>query len=302
MATRFPVPTWFKEPLFIFLLLGGALFALEPLVFDRSDDGAAQRIDITPKEIGWLADTWASRWQRPPTEDELRGLVDDYVRTEVFYRRALAMGLDRDDEVIRRRMVQKIEFLTEGLAAQVQPTEAQLQEFLQTNLEDYLVPEQRSFAHVYFNPDRHERAELDRLVTEAARMVRSTPPAELDLPELGDGFLLPHEVADISEYHVARQFGREFAADVFALAPGVWHGPIDSGFGRHLVFVTAVSESVTPDLADVRSEVTRDYLHQAKQRAKDSVYESLAEEFEITVDEEAVRAAALAAPAAGEDR
>jgi hypothetical protein len=142
--------SFLREPLAHFLVLGVALFAGYSLFSGRAEEKASQRIEVGPSEVEWLSANWEARWQRPPTEAELRGLADDWVRQEVLYREALKLGMDRDDEVIRRRMVQKIEFLTEDLAAQAQPTQAELLAFFQENLDDYRLPELRSFTHIYY--------------------------------------------------------------------------------------------------------------------------------------------------------
>ena len=293
---------WLKEPLLLFLLLGGALFAFEALILDRTDPGMDQQINMTTTEIGWLADTWESRWQRPPTQNELRGLVDDYIRTEVLYRQALTMGLDRNDEVIRRRMVQKIEFMTEDLASQAPPSDAQLRAYLQENPDLYVMPERRSFAHIYFNPDQRDRAATDAFIAETLAAIGETPASAVDLAEMGDRFMLPLKYDLVSESEAARQFGQNFAEAVFALEPGAWRGPADSGYGLHLVYVSRILPGSEPGLDQVRAEVQRDYVGSVKLEAREAVYGKLVEDFEITIDEEAILKSALPADPGSPDR
>ena len=281
-----------REPLVHYLALGLALFAGYALVTRGQDPGTDQLIQITELEVQWLSSTWESRWQRPPTEDELRGLVDAYIREEVLYREALSVGLDRDDQVIRRRLVQKLEFITEDHASQVQPSEAELQTFLQENLDTYRFPERRSFVHVYFNADRRGasvEADADRVLD----LLRTTSPSLEQAIELGDRFMLPHAYREMSEQETGRDFGSRFAASLFEVQPGEWQGPMGSGYGLHLVRVTAVVEGRVPDLSEVRNGVLRDFTAGARDRASQALYDNLRQQYEIEIDEEAISARVL---------
>lgn len=281
-----------REPLVHFFAVGVILFAGYSLLTGGADSGADRLIQVTETEVQWLASTWQSRWQRPPTEDELRGLVDAYIREEVLYREALSVGLDRDDQVIRRRLVQKLEFITEDLASQVQPSEVELQTFFQENVERYRVPERRSFQHVYFNLDRRgASAEQDaELVLER---LRAESPYISQAIVLGDRFMLQYEYRDLGEQEVARSFGSRFATDLFDAEPGEWQGPVLSGYGLHLVQVTSLTEGRVPDLSEVRDAVLLDYGTDARDRASQLLYDNLRIQYDIEIDEEAIRARAL---------
>jgi parvulin-like peptidyl-prolyl isomerase len=282
-----------REPWVHFLVLGVALFALSAVLSDRGADSSDQRIDMTATEIQWLARNWEARWQRPPTETELRGLVDDYIRQEVLYREALKMGLDRDDEIIRRRMVQKIEFLTEDLASQAQATEAELQAYLQENLDKYRLPERRSFTHIYFNFDQRGDAAVEA-AEETLAQLRASPNASINYAELGDRFMLAHDYSAQSQAEVSRQFGGRFATALFEVEPGDWQGPVGSGYGLHLVRVTDVWEGSVPELDRVRNEVVRDFASELRDQASEAMFSSLATQYEITIDEEAILSGSLA--------
>ena len=290
-----------KEPWVHFLALGIALFALSALWGDREGDGSDLQIEMTATEIQWLARNWEARWQRPPTETELRGLVDDYVRQEVLYREALKMGLDQDDEIIRRRMVQKIEFLTEDLASQAQPTEAELQTFLQQNLDKYRLPERRSFVHIYFNIDRRGEAAVEA-AEETLTQLQGAPEAAVDYAQLGDRFMLAYNYSALSEAEVARQFGGSFATSLFEVEPGEWQGPVWSGYGLHLVRVTDVWEGSVPELDQVRDEVLRDFAAELRDQARDAMFSSLSAQYEISIDEDAIAASALVVDSEGRSR
>ena len=281
-----------REPLVHYVALGIALFAGYALLTGTDDSGSDQLIQVSENEVQWLANTWESRWQRPPTNDELSGLVDAYIREEVLYREALAVGLDRDDQVIRRRLVQKLEFITEDLASQVQPSQTAFQAFFQENLDRYRIPEQRSFEHVYFNVDRRGpgvEADAERVL----ERLRTTSPGLQEAVMLGDRFMLQHAYRDLSEQGVARNFGARFATSLFEVEPGEWQGPIGSGFGLHLVRVTDVVEGRVPDLSEVRDDVLRDFGSDARERANQTLYDNLRLRYKIEIDDEAIRTLAL---------
>ena len=276
------------EPLVHYIGLGIVLFAGYALLTGRDESGSDRLIQVTQNEVQWLADSWQGRWQRPPTDEELRGLVDAYVREEVLYREALAVGLDRDDQVIRRRLVQKLEFITEDLASQVMPSEIQLQTFFTENLDRYRIPPRRSFQHVYFNADRRG-AGVEADAEDVLERLRATSPSLEEAVMLGDRFMLRYEYLDLSEEEVALQFGGRFAASLFRVEPGEWQGPIGSGLGLHLVRVVDVVEGRVPDLSEVRDEVLRDYGSEVRSRANEALYDNLRAQYQVEIDDEAIR-------------
>ena len=149
---------WAKEPLVHFLALGAFIFVLDGWLGGSSGDLAqGSAWSSTRSESPGSSRGWTRQWRRPPTEAELRGLIENRIREEVLYREALAMGLDQDDTIVRRRLVQKVEFLTEDMAAQSEPTDEQLSSYLQENHERYQVPARLSFRHIYFNADERGR-------------------------------------------------------------------------------------------------------------------------------------------------
>ena len=275
-----------REPLFHFAALGVVLFLVYAVASDLFSADASRRIEITASEIELLTETFQRRWQRPPTEEELRGLVDARVREEVLYREALAVGLDDNDVVVRRRMVQKMEMLSEDLASLADPTDQQLQEFFRERKEEYRFPPRLTFSHVYFNMDRRGAAGEEDAQRVLAEILAETPQPR-SAPERGDRLMLGHNFTQRSPEEVQREFGDRFAKALFELEPG-WHGPIVSGFGLHLVYVGKRAESRIPDYAEIRDELVIDYSRMRRDRANEVLYEGLSARYEVEIDEEAL--------------
>jgi hypothetical protein len=272
------VKRFFGEPLVHFLLLGAALF----VIYGRGGGSAGGgSIVVSAARIGQLAAGFERVWQRPPMEDELRGLVEDFVREEVWCREALALGLDRDDTVIRRRLRQKVEFLTEGTIAIGEPSEQDLRAFLASHPERFRVEPRASFRQIYLSPDRRgERAPEDAREILATLRERDHPnPADL-----GDPFLLPLEFADTTPGDVRRAFGDEFARQLFEVETGRWTGPLTSGYGLHLVLVGERVEGRMPDLDEVRAEVEREWRETEQRERAEQLYAGLLERYDVTVE------------------
>jgi hypothetical protein len=270
-----------REPLVHFLLLGAALFLLFELAGD-SERSEAERIVVTSGRIRQLAQGWARTWQRPPTPEELKGLIEEYIKEEVYYREALAMGLDRDDLIIRRRMRQKLEFLTDDVVDSVAPEEEELRAYFDDHVETYRDPARVSFEHVYLSRERRgDDAEEDaeRLITQ----LNSGSPG-LNPATLGDSFLLPGSFDDASTSEVDRQLGDGFCARMMELPLGRWAGPVESGYGLHVVRVAAWEEPGDPAFENVRDAVERDWQEARRKKAAAAFYRKLRERYTVTVE------------------
>ena len=271
-----------KEPLLHFLLLGAAIFVAYSLLTNRSS-AEPGKIVITQGQVENLAFGFAKTWQRPPTDQELAGLVRDRVREEVYYREAMALGLDKDDTVIRRRLRQKMEFVSDDLAAQAEPTDAALNAYLKAHAGKFPVEQRFTFRHVYLNPEKH-RANLARDTAQLlAELKKSGDKA--DISALGDVFLLEHDFTALPASEVAKQFGEPFAAKLGGLQPGQWQGPVESGYGVHLVKVSERSEGRLPALADVRVAVRREWDNDRRKEANEKFFQDLLKRYVVTVEQ-----------------
>lgn len=268
---------WLREPLVHFLALGALLFILNG-VFGSSVPVDAT-ITVSEPEIARLAQLFSAQWQRPPTRAELDGLVEQQIREEVLYREAVALGLDQNDTIVRRRLVQKLEFLSQDLVDE-NPSEADLRGFFAENAARFEEPAVLTFAHIYLNPDRRGdslRGDAELLLAD----LRADSAADTD--ELGDTFLLPLNYAQRSQREVAGLFGSDFAADLATLEVGSWQGPVASGYGLHLVLVQERVDAHIPEFGTVRDKVRTEYLNVRRRDADQAMYQQLRERYRIDV-------------------
>lgn len=275
-----PLRRWLREPLLHFLLLGVLLFGLFQWL--GGDTGPmSNRITVTQAQVQQLATAFTKIWQRPPTEEELKGLVDDYVREEIAYREAVAMGLDRDDTIIRRRMRQKLEFLVEDAASATPPTQAELQAYLDAHPDRFRVQPQVTLRQVYVDPSVGGDA-ADRARALLERLRAAGPDASLE--GLGDSIMLDPEVPLLRQDDVARLFGAEFADEVVTLPIGRWEGPVQSGYGLHLVMVREVVSGREATLDEVRRDVERELLSQRRRDQLAAMYDELLGKYSVTIE------------------
>jgi hypothetical protein len=275
-----PVKKLVREPLVHFLLLGAALFA----VCARSDhfETGSKSIVVTQGRIDHLANTFTRTWQRPPTQQEMDGLIQDYVREEVYVREAVALGLDRDDLIIRRRLHQKLEFVSEDLAAPAEPSNEELQDYLEAHAATFATERRFSFRQVYLDPERHGvnlARDTDLLLADLRQAGAKT-----NLAPLGDPLLLEHEFENASAREVTNAFGEKFAAALGNLPPGQWQGPVESAYGAHVVFLAERTEGRLPPLADVREAVRREWSNAQRLEADAQFYQALLRRYSVTIE------------------
>ena len=275
------IKTAFREPLVHFLAIGILLFVVFGLV---NDDQSARgdRIEITRADLDQFVAIFSKQWQRQPSPQELQGLIDARIREEVLYREALAMGLDKDDTIVRRRLAQKVEFLMGDASGVAEPDDATLRQYYEQNAERYREPPRLSFSHVYFSTDR--RGEQAKADAEALlERLRAASPRVTQVPDEGDSFMLPFVYIDKRTDEIARDFGNAFPAQLAELEPKRWHGPIASPFGIHLVYVGSREEASVPPLEAVRSRVVNDWLVEQRRVADERIYERLRSRYDISV-------------------
>ncbi len=269
-----------REPLLHFLLLALLIFAVYSRVSRPGE--ASGHIVVTQGQIASMSEAFSRTWQRPPTHDELEGLIRDRVQEEVYYREAIALGLDRDDTVVRRRLRQKMEFISDDVGQHLEPTDQQLRAYLDAHQGAFRLERRFTFSHVYLDPARHG----ENLSRDTAQLLARLKQAggRADVSELGDSFLLEHTFEAVPSSEVAKQFGENFAATLGELPPGEWRGPVESGYGVHLVFVTERTEGRLPGLDDVREAVRREWTNARRVEANGTFYQSLLQHYVVTIE------------------
>lgn len=271
-----PVRRLLREPLLHFLALGALLFVLYGWL-DRDALQAPDEVVVDQARVDALAARFQRVWQREPRPDELRGLVDQWVRDEILYREGVAAGMERDDEVVRRRVVQKMAFLNEGMTVAV-PTEAELQAWLRAHPDDYRRAPRYAFRQVYFDPARHGHS-LARDVALAQATLQRDAGADV-----GDVGMLPSTLRDAAADDVNRTFGSQFAQSLPSIPDRRWSDPVASDFGVHLVWIDSRTPARMPALAEVRRDVERDLLAERTRKAGEAFYDTLRKRYTVKVE------------------
>jgi PPIC-type PPIASE domain len=272
---------WVSEPLVHFLALGACLFAAFAL-WGRSDVGESNRIVVTRGTIDSLRQSWQQTWGRDPTSAELDALIEDHVREEILYREAVALGLDRDDTIVRRRLRQKVEFLYEDLTEPPEPTDVELEAYLEAHEAEYRIEPRYTFAHVYLSASRGSAAAAD-----AAHALAELRRTGANAVGHGDSFLLGRAFDALPRNDVERIFGGTLASALDAAALGEWSGPFESGYGLHVVRLSERAPGRRPTLDEVRAAVRRDWEAARRRDANETMIRELRERYVVVMDTEA---------------
>jgi hypothetical protein len=271
------LPQFLREPLVHFLLIGLGLFVLYGRVATEGSD--SRTIEVSTARVQDLARQYQSVWSRPPTATELQGLIDTYIHDEVMYREGLAMGLDKDDAVIKRRVRQKLDVISEEIGNQKAPSDAELNAYLAKNADVFRREPILSFEQVFFSGDAPAEA-VERQSAEALAQLNKGAP----LTSVGQPTMLPATVTLMPADLVARDFGEEFAKQLESLPLNVWQGPIASGMGAHLVRITERKPSELPALASIRPQVLREWENQRRESNRAEVYQAMLKNYRIVID------------------
>ena len=276
---------WVRHPLVHFLLGGAAIFG----VYEWSASGArvpeaggVEPVRIGSGEVAWLQESWVRVWQRPATRDEMIAMVTSHLKEELLAREARAMGLDRDDTLVRRRLSQKLSFLLEDTFRLAEPAEEDLRRYFEANTSRYEVGGRVSFIHAYFNPE--SRADASGDAQAALAQLSESPEGSWD--GIGDRMLIESAIANADRQAVAAQFGNEFAGELFEVLPGEWQGPIQSAYGFHLVRVDQKSDAETPEFDEVAQRVREDWYLERHAEEVERYFEMLMDKYGLVVDDD----------------
>jgi peptidyl-prolyl cis-trans isomerase C len=284
-----PVPSllrrWLREPLLHVLMIGATLFvvyyALNPRAGQRQD---SNRIAITADDLAQIRLAWMAQWQRPPTPEEMRNLLDGKIREEVLSREAMALGLDQDDTIVKRRLAQKMEFVMEDASALREPADDELRRWFAQNARRFATPSLVTFRHLYFSPDlRGARARDDAM--EALRKLADKPEESPELAGLSDPFMFQDFYAERSRDQVANIFGTTFAQALLGLEQGKWQGPVESGLGWHLVWVESTMPGRVPGFEEAEATIKSEWSDEQRAEAKRKMFDHMKARYQIVLPE-----------------
>jgi hypothetical protein len=260
-----------REPLVQFLTIGALLFFLYGLI---STEKSRNEIVVDTNLINELAAKWELKRNRQPSLQELKGLVKQYIEQEVLYREALEMNLDHNDEIVKRRLAQKMEFLSDGLAESLQPTEEMLVTYYEENKEIYKKSPIYTMQQVYFSEEKR-----DNVFEDAKSALKSENPEEL-----GDNISLSSQYTTVSALKIARDYGSAFATALDSLPIGEWTGPIYSGFGVHIIYIKEKKPAGYFTFNEVAEKVNVDYNYEASNDFKKELIASLLKNYTININ------------------
>jgi len=271
---------WLREPLLHFLVIGLALFGLYSYMNrGRGDIASPTQIVLSLEELRTMQMYFESQWRRPPTPQEFQAMVEDKIKEEVLYREGLVMELDKGDTIVKRRMAQKVQFLAEDIATAHEPSSEELKTWFEENNNKFALPSRYSFRHVYFSPDKRGINARDDATKALARIAGQSEDSPLIAS--ADRFMFQDYYGDRTPSAIAKEFGPQFAVALEKLKPGSWQGPIESGYGWHLVLVDTVIPGRVPALEEVESEVKTAWLSEQKAQAWERVYKSLRSKYTV---------------------
>jgi len=273
---------WLREPLLHFLLIGAALFILYGLQNDPSTDND-NRIVISTADIDRLLTLWQKKWQRPPTQTELEGMIRAQVREEVLYREAQAMGLDKGDSIVRRRLAQKVEFIFSDIASQKQPSDTELADYLTQHPGRFEIPARISFQQIYLNSDKRGKQAMNDAEALLGSLTQNK--SSVDVFSAGDPFMFGQQHEKLTEQAVTRLFGKDFARAMFKLSSGgSWQGPVKSGYGLHLIQIQDRTSSSLPALNAVRDKVFNEWHSEQRRKMNEDFYQNLRTRYEVVIE------------------
>jgi len=270
-----------KEPLVHFLAFALIVFAAYHILASPAGGGRSDHIVVTAAKVEQIAARFAQIWQRPPNLEELKGLIDEEVKEEIYVREALALGLDKDDTLIRRRLRQKMELFNDAGADALSPTDTELEAYLKSHPEAFAVDPAMSFQQIFLNPQRHAAA-IEQTAESILNTLKTNPEIEADT--LGDPSLLPAEMPLTSLKSIGHVFGSEFADAIDKEKLGVWTGPIASGFGLHIVRVSERQGGRVPALSEVREPVLREWSNDKRKQLEGERLTTMLSRYEVTVE------------------
>lgn len=267
-----------KEPFLHFILIGAAMFLLYGIANKNTE--SKNTIIINDFDVSSIISKWEMQWKRAPTEKELQNLIGLNIKQEVFYQEALKMNLDHNDEIIKRRLAQKMQFLSNDIAAMIEPTDENLKTYYKEHADKYLTPPTYSLYQITFSPDNRKDNYKDALET-----LKQFPNATFDeMKSWGDALPFNYYFEDINANELGLQLGSKFPEGLKKVAIKHWAGPVQSGFGFHLVYITDIKAPTLPDFELIKSRIIRDYEYDYQKEIDELIYTEFKKKYTIEID------------------
>jgi peptidyl-prolyl cis-trans isomerase C len=287
-----------REPLIHFIFIGAVLFAVYNALHSKEAASRdSKKIVLTGDDVDQISLMWQAQGQPAPTAAQIQSLLDGKIREEVLYREALALGLDKEDTIVKRRMAQKMDFLAEDLSDLREPGRKELKTWFAKNSERFTVPGRASFRHLYFSFDKHGK-QTAAAAAEALKKINGKPSGSPEAAALADSFMFQDYYGDRSFDELAKTFGPGFARSLFAQKTGSWQGPIESGYGWHVIFIDSLTPARAPDFEEVEADARAQWVSAQREETKRRMYEEMKSHYEIVMPKTPVNAAPVAAASA----
>jgi peptidyl-prolyl cis-trans isomerase C len=272
-----------REPLLHFLLIGAGIYGLYGLLAVDETGSDERIVTVTSGEIQSLTDQWLKTRMRPPTKLELTGVINDHARTRVLYREAVAMGLDKNDLVHERRLARKLESMAKSMITPGEPSDAALIDWYAANIDGFKQSDLYTITQIFFDPNKRERTTLDDAKATLDKL-NSLEHMPSDLGAYGDRIMLKNYYPKLSQNELGKLFGTPFAEQIVKLEPGAWQGPIQSGYGAHLVVLNEVILVPPPAFEEVKETVKDQWMAQQVNELSERFIEGLLSRYEIVIE------------------
>jgi len=263
-----------RDPLFVFIVVGILLFAVDSV---RQQESTDSNIVVSKNDIQRLHDQWLSQMGSAPTPGELDGLINSYIREEIFVREARKLGLERDDVIIRRRLAQKLQFVVEDHALLETPSDSALRGYFDRHKQRYEIAERLTFSHVFFSPERRDDANKDAIK-------QLTSIHDGNWRELGDSFMLRRTYTQATSTEIRRDFGSRFMTSLSSLPVGTWRGPIVSGYGQHLVKLTQRNPARESSFDEAIERVRNDFNLERRNEANETELNAMRKNYRVEIE------------------
>ncbi|WP_431014870.1 peptidyl-prolyl cis-trans isomerase [Bradyrhizobium pachyrhizi] len=276
---------WSREPLVQFLLIGLILFGGYSILHPKSEDtSGSNRIVLTPDDLVQMTVAWRAQGRPPPTPEQMQNLIELKIREEVLFREATALGLDKDDTIVKRRLAQKMEFLVEGASIDTDPSTDTLRAWFKDNQQRFALLPRVSFRHLYFSSDRHGERTREAAAKALEQVAGQTSDAK-DVAAVGDPFMYQDYYGDRSFDDMAKLFGLNFARALVNIKPGSWQGPVESGYGWHLIFVDSAAPRRVPAFEEIESDIKASWVADQRTQARAKAYEAMRARYQVVLPE-----------------